>query len=201
MPFPLWVYRFTTKEQMILALILKPLVESCNIVRRRDGNVVNYEENVITQNLVWYLKNETSISSWYQKRTIDIVMRPKEQVAIDNVYEPDIKFTLGNMLWMQVEAKRIYEKENWSTSEYLSNERGIGRFISGKYSENERFAGMLGYVQNGDFQIILQAVKNGIENMCKKYEDVTEIDNCMLSVHARVGNEDISIYHLFFYFS
>jgi hypothetical protein len=200
-PLPLWIYKFTRNEQAIFDLVLKPLVESYDIVNE-DCNAANYEENVITEKLVWYLKNRTSISSLYQKRTIDVLIRPKEQVATDEKYEPDIKFVLGSILWMEIETKRIYEKERWSTSEYLSNEDGVGRFLSGRYSRNEKYAGMIGYIQKGDFQGIIQTIKRGILKIsCKESQDIANIDNCVLSIHSRVGNNDILIYHLFFYFS
>jgi hypothetical protein len=200
MPLPSWMYKFD-EEGAILDLVLKPLVESYEIVKN-DENAVSYEENAITEQLVWYLKTQTSISALYQRRSIDIVLRPKEQVAIDEKYEPDIKFNLGHRLFLHVEAKRIYAKQKWSASEYLSNDDGIGRILSGKYSRHDKHAGMLGYIQNGDFQSIIENVRQGIlKTSCKKIQDVTKINNCTLSVHTRSGNDDIIIYHLFFYFT
>jgi hypothetical protein len=193
------MYKFTP-EKAILDLVLKPLTESYSIVSK-DVKVFGYEENVITEHLVWYLKNQTSISSLYQRRSIDVILRPKEQVAIDEKYEPDIKFNLGNRLFLHIEAKRIYEKHKWSTSEYLSAKDGIGRILTGKYSKNDKNAGMLGYIQNGDFQSIIHDIKNGIvETCCKSMRDVVGISNCIVSVHTRMANDDISIYHLFLYF-
>jgi hypothetical protein len=200
MPLPSWMYKFDT-EGAILDLVLKPLTESYEIVRK-DDHAVYYEENAITERLVWYLKTQTSISALYQRRSIDIVLRPKEQVAIDEKYEPDIKFNLGHRLFLHIEAKRMYAKQKWSTSEYLSNDDGIGRILSGKYSRHDKHAGMLGYIQNGDFRSIIENVRQGIlKTSCKKIQDVTDIDNCALSVHTRIGNDDITIYHLFFYFT
>jgi hypothetical protein len=200
MPLPSWMYKFDT-EGAILDLVLKPLAESYEMVRK-DDNAVNYEENIITEHLVWYLKTRTSISELYQRRSIDIVLRPKEQVAIDEKYEPDIKFNLGHRVFLHIEAKRMYAKQNWSVSEYLSNDDGIGRILSGKYSRSDKQAGMLGYIQNGDFRNIIKNLRQGISKMsCKKIQDITNINNCILSVHTRIGNDNITIYHLFFYFA
>ncbi len=198
--FPLFRYKFKTKEQLIFNFILNPLVEAYNI-GKQDENMINYDENTITKKLVWYLKNETSISAFCQKRTIAIVMRPKEHITIDDMYEPDIKFIVNTLLWMEIEAKRIYGNINWSTSEYLSEDNGIGRFLSGKYSKDENHGGMIGYIQKGDLQNIIQNIKFGLESLCcKKCEDITEIDNCFFSVHYRTNKDDIEIYHLFFHF-
>jgi len=181
-------------------LILKPLVQSYDMVRT-DENAVNYDENTITRQLVWHLKNQTAISRLYQKRTIVIVMRPKEQATIETLYEPDIKFMISDIVWMEVEAKRIYEKNNWSASEYLSDEDGIGRFLHGKYSKGENQAGMIGYIQNGDLQAIILDIRSGLlKKNCRKCRDVEEVDKCILSIHYRANNEDIELYHLFFHF-
>ena len=198
--FPLDKYK--TAEQLILNFVLKPLVEAYDIMKGKDRNVVDYDENTITKKLVWHLKNETSLTEPYQRRSIGIVMRPKEQVTIEDTYEPDIKFLVCERLWMEVEAKRIYEGNKWSTSEYLSDNDGIGRFLFGKYSKSENHGGMIGYVQNGDLQAVIQNIRSGLlKKNCRECLEVTEIDKCLLSIHYRINNEDIELYHLFFYFS
>jgi hypothetical protein len=127
-------------------------------------------------------------------------LRPKEQFTVDDVYEPDIKVIIGNV-WIEIESKRIHEKNKWSVSEYLSKKNGIGKFLWGTYSRNDH-GGMIGYIQNGDFHKIVQKIKTGLKKInCKKCENITKIENCVLSVHYRKNKEDIEIYHLFFYFS
>lgn len=201
MPLPFWMYRFASPQQVIVDLILQPLVESYNVVSK-DFNALNYEENLITEKLVWFLKKQSSISTLYQKRTMDVILRPKEQVTIDTKSEPDIKFIIGSILWLQIEAKRIYEKQNWSSAEYLSDGSGIGRFLSGMYSKDEEYGAMLGYVQGGNFQEIIKNIKDKLSDKdFKEYKDTPQIENCLVSVHRRFQNSDITIYHLFFYFS
>jgi len=199
--FPLSTFKFRKGKQVIIDLILKPLVEAYEVMKGRDCDAVNYDENAITKRLVWYLKHETSIAKLYQKRTIAIEMRPKEQATIEETYEPDIKILVWKMLWMEIEAKRFYEKNNWSISEYLSDD-GIGRFLSGRYSKNEKHGGMIGYIQNGNFHTIIQKIKAGLlRRDCKECHDVVEIGECLLSIHNRISSNDIEMYHLFFYFS
>jgi len=198
--FPLFRYKFSRKKQLVLNFVLRPLVEAYDIAKK-DNNMVNYDENTITKKLVWYLKKETSLSTFCQKRMIAVEMRPKEHLTIDELCEPDIKFMVGDRLWMEIEAKRIYKKCNWSTSEYLSKD-GIGRFLSGKYSENENHGGMIGYIQKGDLQAVIQGIKSGLKTLsCKGCDNVEGINNCLLSIHYRTNKNDIEIYHLFFYFS
>lgn len=193
--FPL-EFRLQSTEQLILDYILQPLNEAYKRAKK-DTLMVYCNENTITRNLVWYLKHDTSISYLYRKKFMCIEMRPKEQHAIDDVYEPDIKFVLGT-LWMEIESKRIYERNRWSPSEYLGS-REVKRFIWGPYSRKN--GGMIGYIQKGDFKKIVQKIKMELEKMnCRACKDIIQIENCVLSVHHN-NRKDIRIYHLFFYFS
>jgi hypothetical protein len=186
-----------TPEERILKYILQPLIEAYKIVKK-DPDMASAHENTITKKIVWHLKESTSLSYYYRKKSMYVVMRPQEQYTIDIVYEPDIKFIMDTLL-IEIESKRIYEKNKWSISEYLG-EKGVKRFIWGKYSHAD-FAGMIGYIQNGNFQKIVDAIKDGLQNInCTKCEDITIIENCLLSVHIKNGG-NINIYHLFFYFS
>ncbi|KYK38312.1 MAG: hypothetical protein AYK18_07580 [Theionarchaea archaeon DG-70] len=190
-------FRLQSTEQLILDYILQPLTEAYKRAKK-DTLIVYYNENTITRKLVWHLKHDTSISYLYRKKVICIEMRPKEQHAIDDVYEPDIKFVLGT-LWMEIESKRIYERNRWSPSEYLGS-KGVRRFIVGAYSR-ENHGGMIGYIQKGDFKKIVRKIKMGLKKMnCKTCEDIIQIENCVLSVHHS-NRKNIRIYHLFFYFS
>lgn len=191
--------RIRSKERLIFQYVLEPLNEAYEKARQ-DKKMVYYDENTITKILVWHLKYDTSLSYSYRKG-IYIELRPKEQYTIDDIYEPDIKITYGDMQ-MEIESKRIHGKNKWSTSDYLSKDNGIGRFLWGVYSHNERYGGMIGYIQKGDFQKIIKKIKAGLKKInCKKCENITKIENCVLSIHYRDNKEDIRIYHLFFYFS
>ncbi len=199
--FPLLHYNFENKEQLIFELILKPLIEAYNIVKF-DKKIVIDKEPVITDKLVRCLKNKTSISEIYRRRSIYIVMGPKEQ-NVNGIYEPDIKFIVGSIIWMEIEAKRIYEENNnWSISKYFNKEIGIGRFLYEIYSQNEDHGGMIGYIQNGNFQNITQKIKSKlVELSYKECENIEGIENSLLSFHHRSNKGDIKLYHLFFYFS
>jgi len=198
--FSLLHYNFESKEELIFELILKPLIEAYNIVKF-DKEIVIDKEPTITDKLVRCLKNKTSISDIYRRRSIYIVMEPKEQNA-NGIYKPDIKFIVGSIIWMEIEAKRIYRGNNWTTSEYVSDDKGIGRFIYEIYSSNEDHGGMICYIQNGNFQNIIQRIKSKIIALsCKECKNIEEIENSLLSFHHRNNKSDIKLYHLFFYFS
>jgi len=199
---PFSMYKYREVKQLVFDFVLKPLVEAYEIMKGENLRIVDYDENTITKKLVWYLKNRTSIAGLYQRKTIVIVMRPKEQATIEETYEPDMKFFLGEVLWMEIEAKRFYKGNNWSTSEYLSDNDGVGRFLSGKYSKNETYGGMVGYVQSGNLQDVISSIKSGLMvKNCRQCQDVADVKKCLVSIHYRLNDDDIEIYHLFLYFS
>ncbi|MBU7029903.1 MAG: hypothetical protein HXS48_23410 [Theionarchaea archaeon] len=189
-----------SEEEAILNLVLKPLVEAYNIVKEGRDMVIK-NENSITNDLVKCLKNETSISFLYQNRVIYIAMRPEEHDTTGGVYEPDIKFVVHDIVWVEIEAKRIYKENDWSISKYFDKSDGIGRFLY-KYSQNEDYGGMIAYIQNGNFQGIIERIRfKLLESSYKECEAVDGIENSSLSFHHRTNRNDIKIYHLFFYFS
>jgi hypothetical protein len=185
--FPLSIFRYRKDKQVIQNFILKPLVEAYNVMKGRDPNAVNYDENTITKKIVWYLKNDTSIAKLYQRRTIVIVMRPKEQLTIGEIYEPDIKFfSPKKRVVMEIEAKRFYKGNKWSTFDYLNDNEGIGRFLLGKYSKNEEYGGMIGYVQNGNLQKIILNVKLGLlKKHCRNCQVFTRARSHLASFNTR----------------
>lgn len=194
------ISRIRSKERLIFQYVLEPLNEAYDKAKQ-DKKMVHYDENTITKRLVWYLKHDTSLSYSYRRKDTCIELRPKEQYTIDVVYEPDIKITIGTIR-MEIESKRIHKKNKWSTSDYVSRDRGIGKFLWGVYSHNEKYGGMIGYIQKGDFQKIVHKIKTELKEInCRKCENITKIKNCVLSIHYRDNKEDIRIYHLFFYFS
>jgi hypothetical protein len=197
--FVFLLFRKIPRKQMIFECVLNPLNEAYNILKQ-DEKMVHCNENTITKRLVWHLINDTSLSYLHLKDAVCVALRPRELYTIDEVYEPDIKITIKG-IWIEIESKRIHEKNKWSVSEYLSKKNGIGKFLWGTYSRNDH-GGMIGYIQNGDFHKIVQKIKTGLKKInCKKCENITKIENCVLSVHYRNNKEDIEIYHLFFYFS
>jgi hypothetical protein len=188
-----------SEEEAVLNLVLKPLVEAYNIVKQ-DKEMVIKNENSITNDLVKCLKNETSISFLYQNRVIYIAMRPQEHAA-GGVYEPDIKVVVHDIVWVEIEAKRIYKKNNWSISQYFDKNDGIGRFVH-TYSQSENYGGMIAYIQNGNFQDIIERIRlKLLELSCGECEALDGIENCLSSFHYRANRNDIKMYHLFFHFS
>jgi hypothetical protein len=199
--FSLNNFKYQTGEQLISNFVLKPLFEAYSKMKNEDKCLANYDENTITKKIVWHLKYETSLAYFCERRLVAVVMRPMEQETISQVYEPDIKVFIWNYLWFEIEAKRMYEGNGWTTSEYIGND-GLGRFISNRYSKDEKYASMIGYIQNGDLVKIIQSIKNEIVNKnFKKWLDFNGIENCILSLHYRSDNDDIEMFHVFFHFS
>lgn len=198
--FPIAVYRYRNKKFLIYNLILKPIYEAYEKLIEDDDSVSENNENTISQKIVWYINNKTSISNLINRGTITLILRQKIPVTVDELYEPDIEFKLATRLFMEIEAKRIYEKNKWSIREYL-DENGLDRFLEEKYSVNRDYAGMLGYVQKGNIEKVYEDCKTKIVG--KSFIELSEIQtirSCFFSRHNKVSGQEIQIYHLFLHF-
>ncbi|MCW4017986.1 MAG: hypothetical protein NWF00_04820 [Candidatus Bathyarchaeota archaeon] len=187
-------------KEEILIFVLKPLHQAY-VLLAADPQVASYKEDKITKELIRNLKKKTSLCDAFNRHSIDVNLGSTELLDDGQSCRPDIKFTLPSRNWLHIEAKRIYRGRNWSINEYLGA-NGIGRILSGNYySIDHPYAGMLCYVQNGQFERIIDKIKKGLISLvCKNLEDLTGVDNCALSKHVRTRNE-VVIFHLFFHFT
>lgn len=82
----------------------------------------------------------------------------------------DINFVCppGDETYFAIEAKRLHVdfSSGWQSlvNEYVAGDQGMMCFISGKYSQSQKVAAMLGYVFDGD----VAKARNGIENSIQK---------------------------------
>lgn len=183
---------------IIEKLILYPLFEAYDIVRSSSDIQIS-SENEITKRIYWHIKDSSSISTQIGHHLINVTYRPKEVNLVKNKYdesEPDLVFFIVGKFNFAFEAKRIYGK---GYTEYVG-ESGLGCFISEKYSKDEHNAGMIAYVQKGDFSLVQKKIATKIsESDCIKLIEDTGIDCVMSSTHTRLSSSMyITIYHLFF---
>lgn len=195
------VYKYKNRDEIIKNLIITPITEAYNLIKRDKTNITN-KEDVITNTLVLSIKEKTSISEYIKYNHIKIIVRQQIPVDKNDTVSPDLEFIIfeKNLFSVELEAKRIYAKNKWSISEYLSDE-GIGRFISGKYSKENEYAGMISYIQNGNLGNIASNLFNGIKNVNCNTCIIISSNFIYCSVHNRKPLSTIIIYHLILFFS
>lgn len=182
-----------SKDEAVKVWILQPLIEAYELIK---GDITpGTHENKITWKLVFNVKHKSSIAKEvYEKHTIDVSCRPKEASDEDTPNESDMKFFIAHTCVMLIEAKRIYE--HGTVSDYCGK-KGVGRFLSGYYSSEEDNGGMIAYIQKGRIgDVRMNIITKLNEHNCKEIKENIGVDNTFVSIHKRVSNEEIKIYHL-----
>lgn len=187
-------FNVDNKPEFINRFIFNPLFEAYNHLKLIEV-IKNSDEVKINREMYKYIRNFSSISNEVKKHIIFVNYKPKEVVG-DEEHEPDLEFALPNCFRIFFEAKRIYRPDSYSK---YCGDGGLGRFLSGYYSCEDIDGGMIAYVQIGN---ILEAQKK-IIGMVQKTDFISlnkniGIDSMFVSVHKRLSNNNIKIYHIFF---
>ncbi len=117
----------------------------------------------------------------------------------DDLGRTDLSFAISGIEFV-VECKKL----NSASSQYI--DEGLHRFINKNYSENESYAGMIGFVVKGDIKSIcsLLKVKCKQESYCENDFVLSKkiiAENTFVTSHFRNGIDAINIYHLFLEFN
>ena len=148
--------------------------------------LINREEE-----LNYFISKEDPTTSDYSNETNGFI-----DIAIYLSYYKKKCFSL--------ECKRI-SKDKSIKSSYIN--KGIKRYIDLKYVESMKVAGMIGFVEEGQYSQFSNKVANKIKETVNKKEncfsDVSEHykhNYVYYSKHKRVNQKNIKIYHMLFDF-
>lgn len=129
----------------------------------------------------------------------------KEASEIDlKLYRPlDLQRDDFYFAW---ECKLLGIKNKDHVGRYISN--GIMRFINSEYSSQRNRAGMIGYVEDGEIDVLATKINASMirkklspDNHLLKADSIEVFPDIYLSHHKRVnGTEDIKLHHLFMTF-
>ncbi len=187
-------FNVDNKPEFIKRFIFDPLFEAYNHLKLIEV-IKSGDEVKINREIYKYIRDFSSISKEVQKHIISVNYKPKEVVG-DEEHEPDLQFALPNCFSIFFEAKRIYKSDSYSI---YCGEGGLGRFLSGYYSREDIDGGMIAYVQIGNILEAQDKIIGKVQKIdCISLNRNIGIDSTFLSVHKRLSNNNIKIYHLFF---
>lgn len=187
-------FNINNKQDFIKRFIFNPLFEAYNHLKLIE-EIKNSNEVKINREMYKYIRDFSSISREIQKHIIFVNYKPKEVVG-DGEHEPDLQFVLPNCFSIFFEAKRIYKSDSYSI---YCGEGGLGRFLSGYYSSEDIDGGMIAYVQIGNILEAQEKIIRIVQKMeCINVNRNIGIDSTLLSIHKRLSNNNIKIYHIFF---
>lgn len=187
-------FNVDNKPELIKKCIFNPLFEAYNHLKLIEV-IKNSDEVKINREMYKYIRNFSSISKEVKKNIIIVRYKSKEVIG-DEEHEPDLEFALPNCFRIFFEAKRIYKPD--SHSKYCG-EGGLGRFLSGYYSSEDIDGGMIAYVQIGNIIEAKDKIIGKVQKIdCINLNRNIGIDSMFVSIHKRLSNNNIKIYHIFF---
>lgn len=140
------------------------------------------------------------------------VMILTEQNALGNVPgQIDLCFCAGRRpeVYFGFEAKKLNTRsgDGWaSKADAYTSKEGMGRFISGKYSPEQKHAGMLGYVMDGDCPRAIACIGEKIADRRAELQmnpdtnlqqsQLVEDENVLATQHE-IHQRPLTIHHLF----
>ncbi|MFZ3137360.1 MAG: hypothetical protein WA126_08230 [Thermodesulfovibrionales bacterium] len=155
--------------------------------------IVLLSENEMRDKFVIDMQNDCKlIKTELENATIRII---PESWDPEKKKKPDLVFFIAGIGDFTFECKKLSSDEN----RYLND--GLIRFTSLAYAEKESEAGMIGFTLDVG---IPQKLKSKIKEFhCSKFIDkpVLDFPDSYKSIHTRKNSKEISISHLFFYFS
>lgn len=193
--FGLTCLGFKSRQDLIENLYLKAIVKSYNGIDKSFSI-----ENDIRDRFVhdFYFVNPL-VKDLLQKNILYINWEKWVFKNENDLGRADLSFALSGLEFI-VECKRLKS----ASKQYI--DEGLYRFINLEYSANEDYAGMLGFVVEGDTEKICRSIKEKCEE--EEYilndfskQKYTGWKYSFNSVHIRSNNSDIGIYHLFFEFT
>lgn len=193
--FGLKVLGYKSKQDLIENLFIKSIYDTYG---RVDKNVAI--ENDIRDRFIYdFYYNSTMLKSLINKNILYVNWEKWVFKNADDLGRTDLSFAISGFEFI-VECKRLKN----ASSKYISD--GLSRFINKEYSKNESYAGMIGFIVEGDVKWICSSLMEKCKQ--EKYSEsefsrarVDYSETSFLTSHNREGTDVINIYHLFLSFS
>jgi len=174
-----------------------------------DEKIVDrsWPEDKITRELcvrihIHSVKNGTGAIPVHQYPIFPKVPKKGRPPTIDFVFRRGYE----ELSYLAFECKIVDDKEDHSIQEYVNE--GIMRFLSGKYSRNEKLGGMVAYLINSEIAECVRKINELVENKLGKTDCLSKasitfnFDGVYQSIHNRAIFLDLFLlYHIFMTFN
>jgi len=199
--FALKLLNYKSKQDLYEKLYMGALIDSYSRVSHTPDI-----ENEIRDRFVWDLENHNeSTKDLIQDGLLHLDFERSHFVTRDEKRRTDILFFITGFNNFTIECKRLFN-QNSKNNEYISN--GLERFINLKYSKENNYAAMVGFMVEDNLPFIHENVKQKVfsHQSIKTNSEFSKnkLQQWKLSIkstHTRKDNSVIHIYHLLFDFS
>ena len=193
--------KYSSQKEIIEKLYLNGIIKSYKNIKQTEENC-KLKENEIRNKFIYDFKYHNTDFEKLINNKILYFTSENQIIKKDGNFRTDIEFIISSYGLFTIECKKLHSAE----SRYINE--GISRFTDLNYSENEDYAGMIGFVCSGYITKILINLKPKVRAFCF----ATDFDNLLNKKsadwefsfqpkHIRIDYSSIHLYHLFFDFS
>lgn len=190
----------------------------------KNENYKSYIEENITKDIYFWLKNEDEFCRRIVVNSEPISNNKDVSGFYDLKFEPriyiknDTHLTFENKIINTTSGKfkeYIHNPKKLEKNDLKYDDGGMFRFLSNKYSQNQKYGGMIGFVKVKDISILKNNLKEEIKilkipnndndygQMVNEHfleEKILNFENSFQSNHTRIDGTPIHLYHLLFHF-
>lgn len=162
-------------------------------------------ENTIRDRFIWDLERDNPITKDLIDNNI-LLLDFERQHFVDQVEKrrTDIVFFISGFEKFILECKCLHKQPSKNKS-YI--DEGVKRFVELKYAKKNQYASMIGFVVSGNISEVFFATQTSVSNYYPSnpntFHDQVSPNwkYSFKSIHKRINDTDILIYHLIFPFS
>ena len=204
--------KYPTIKDLIEKLYLIAIIEAYHWIRENE-NITDLLENEIKNKFIKHFKHINPFLKEYINNYTIILTAENQVYTEQEIHRTDFEFISSyHENKFVVECKRLTSAETRyihgttdKNGEYKID--GLEKFIDLIYSQNDNYAGMIGFIIKGDPLKISNKIKdkvgdfhpvNGIELLLK--QRCTDWKMSFQSKHLKKNKSEIHMYHLFFDF-
>lgn len=207
---------FISKYPTVIALIeniyLMAIIEAYHWINTHDS-VKGLHENEIRNKFTHHFKRRNSLLKGYINNYTIVLTKENEVYTKDETQRTDIElFSTGHENKFVVECKRLKSAETRyvhgspdKNGDYEID--GMEKFIELIYSEGDEYAGMIGFIIQGNPINIVNKLKLKIKDFYPSSDIASLLEQkcadwelSFQSKHIRNNNKAIHFYHIFFDF-
>ena len=198
--FALEKLNYKSRKDLYENLYLRAIVDSYQRINKSAA-----PENEIRDRFILDLERENELTKdWIHNDIMQLDFERQHFVSPSEKRRADIVFFITGIGKFTIECKRLF-KESSRNQEYINE--GLKRFVELKYSKNEGYAGMIGFVVSGNIRTITENLRWKVGNYFFVSEQSSLLRKKCIgweysfeSKHHRTNNTQIHVYHLFFEF-
>ncbi len=207
-----FVSKYASHKEVIEALYLIAFINAFDRVKAIEG-IATLSENEIRDKFQYDFEHHNSVITEYLENQTITFDSESQIIEEHEKYRTDIKlFCAWYRKQFVIECKllrfasQVYIQGKYNKSKEKYEVNGIERYITLTYAKDDEYAGMMGFIIQGNPEKIVKKLSHKVKSFHPSNEMELLKQECadwklsFQSKHIRVNDKAIHLYHLFFDF-